>query len=105
MQEKRGSQSEGSAQKTARKDELIEDTFGIVRMGNKRLVNIDSLILPHEKKHGGRSRLFVGNLTNGVTEDDLKELFGRFGDASEIYVNKEKGFGFVRLVSVLNRTV
>jgi len=52
---------------------------------------------PGEKKFNGRCRLFVANLHNTTTEDDLKELFGEFGETGEIYVNKEKGFGFIRL--------
>ena len=94
-------QINNESQKAEKKDEIVEDGFGLVRIGGKRFVNIDSLILPHEKKHGGRSRLFIANLLMGVDEHDLKELFGRFGDPSEIFVNKDKGFGFVRLVSKL----
>ena len=88
----------GGEQKVEKKEEFIEDKFGLVKVGNRRLVNIESLILPQEKKHGGRSRLFVANLASGVSESDLKELFEQFGDVSEVFVNKEKGFGFVRLV-------
>lgn len=79
--------------------DLKEDSFGLVRIAGKRLLNLDSLILPNEKKHSGRSRLFIANLASGVNEADLKELFEKFGDATEIFVNKDKGFGFVRLVS------
>ena len=95
-------QKAGGEQKVEKKEAFVEDKFGLVRVGNKRLVNIDSLILPQEKKHGGRSRLFVANLASGVTENDLKELFEQFGDVSEVFVNKEKGFGFVRLVSIFS---
>jgi len=52
---------------------------------------------PGEKKFNGRCRLFVANLHNTTTEADLKEIFGEFGETGEIYVNKEKGFGFIRL--------
>lgn len=98
-------QKAGGEQKVEKKEAFVEDKFGLVRVGNKRLVNIDSLILPQEKKHGGRSRLFVANLASGVTENDLKELFEQFGDVSEVFVNKEKGFGFVRLDYKVNADI
>lgn len=50
-----------------------------------------------EKKFTGRCRLFVGNLTPDVSEDDFKKLFSPFGEVSEAYVNSGRGFGFIRL--------
>lgn len=50
-----------------------------------------------EKKFTGRCRLFVGNLTPDITEDDFRKLFQPFGEISEVYVNAGKGFGFIRL--------
>lgn len=50
-----------------------------------------------EKKFSGRCRLFVANLHNSTTEADLRQLFTPFGEIGEVYVNKEKGFGFIRL--------
>lgn len=59
-----------------------------------------------EKKFTGRCRLFVGNLTPDVSEDDFKKMFEPYGEISEVYVNTGRGFGFIRLVSsVLNRNV
>ncbi|XP_061762793.1 non-POU domain-containing octamer-binding protein [Nerophis ophidion] len=52
---------------------------------------------PGEKTFTQRSRLFVGNLPNGVTEEDIEKLFAKYGKASEIFVNKDRGFGFIRL--------
>jgi len=49
-----------------------------------------------EKKFSGRCRLFIANMNNGTTEEDLRELFGQFGETGEVFVNKEKGFGFIR---------
>ncbi|CAM9565164.1 unnamed protein product [Hapterophycus canaliculatus] len=53
-----------------------------------------------EEKSG---RLFVRNLPYTSTEDDLRELFGRFGMLSEVHlpvddVKKGKGFAFVQFV-------
>lgn len=52
-----------------------------------------------ESKFSGRSRLYVGNLGNDITENDLKEHFASYGEIAEVFLNKEKGFAFVRLVS------
>lgn len=51
-----------------------------------------------EKKFGNRSRLYVGNLPKGITEDDLRTLFNEFGETEQVFIEKEKNFGFIRLV-------
>ncbi|MBK1645788.1 RNA-binding protein [Thiocapsa imhoffii] len=46
-------------------------------------------------------RIYVGNLPYSVTEDDLRDVFGQFGDlaSAEVIMDKfsgqSKGFGFV----------
>ncbi|CRI63547.1 RNA-binding protein [Thiocapsa sp.] len=46
-------------------------------------------------------RIYVGNLTYSVTDDDLRDVFGEFGElaAAEVIKDKfsgqSKGFGFV----------
>lgn len=50
-----------------------------------------------EAKFSGRNRLYIGNLTNDVTEDELTELFRPYGDISEIFMNKDKNYAFVRV--------
>lgn len=50
-----------------------------------------------EKKFTGRCRLFVGNLTPDVTEADFRKMFEAYGEISEVYVNTQRGFGFIRL--------
>lgn len=52
-----------------------------------------------EKKFSGRSRLYIGNIPAEVTEEDLNNLFKPYGETSELFINKEKNFGFIRLVS------
>lgn len=52
-----------------------------------------------ERKFSGRCRLFVGNLVS-CEETELQEMFEKYGEVAETFVNKEKGFGFVRLVSI-----
>lgn len=55
--------------------------------------NLDST----KKRFTGRCRLFVGNLPSDLKEEDLRDLFGKFGEIAECYLSG-KGFGFVRLV-------
>ncbi len=52
-----------------------------------------------ESKFSGRSRLYVGNLGSDITEQDLKGHFSSFGEIAEVFINKDKGFAFVRVVS------
>ena len=52
-----------------------------------------------ERKFSGRCRLFVGNLVN-CEETELREMFEKYGEVAEVFVNKDKGFGFVRMVSI-----
>jgi RNA recognition motif-containing protein len=47
--------------------------------------------------------IYVGNLSYGVREDDLKELFEEYGETSSVRIikdkmtGKSKGFGFVEM--------
>lgn len=50
-----------------------------------------------ERKFSNRCRLFVGNLVD-ITEDEFKKMFDKYGEYSEAYVNKEKAFGFIKMV-------
>ncbi|KAI8125321.1 Protein no-on-transient A [Lucilia cuprina] len=50
-----------------------------------------------ETKFSGRNRLYVGNLTNDVTEEDLRELFKPFGEIGEVFSNPEKNFAFLKM--------
>lgn len=50
-------------------------------------------------------KIYVGNLSYKVTEDDLKDLFGEFGAVTEINVitdretGRPRGFAFVEMDS------
>ena len=47
--------------------------------------------------------IYVGNLPYSVTDDDLKEAFGEFGEVSSVtlisdkFSGQSKGFGFVEM--------
>jgi len=43
-------------------------------------------------------KIFVGNLSNDVTSDDLAELFAKYGDIEECEKLEHKMFGFVHMV-------
>uniref|UniRef100_A0A4Y0BRY4 RRM domain-containing protein n=1 Tax=Anopheles funestus TaxID=62324 RepID=A0A4Y0BRY4_ANOFN len=51
----------------------------------------------HDAKFSGRNRLYVGNLTTDVTEEELVEMFKPFGEINEVFMNKEKNYAFVRV--------
>ncbi|XP_043513106.1 hrp65 protein-like isoform X1 [Frieseomelitta varia] len=50
-----------------------------------------------EKKFSGRNRLYIGNLTNDVTDEEIQQMFQQYGEISELFVNKEKNFAFLRM--------
>ncbi|XP_077743454.1 splicing factor, proline- and glutamine-rich-like isoform X1 [Canis aureus] len=54
---------------------------------------------PGEKTYTQRCRLFVGNLPADITEDELKRLFAKYGEPGEVFINKGKGFGLIKLES------
>lgn len=62
-------------------------------------IDIKSFLKPGEKSYTQRCRLFVGNLPTDITEEDFKRLFERYGEPSEVFINRDRGFGFIRLVS------
>ena len=45
------------------------------------------------------SKLYVGNLSYSVTDEDLRELFSKHGEVKSINIIGDKGFGFVELSS------
>lgn len=51
------------------------------------------------KKFTGRCRLFVGNLPPTITDEEFRKMFEQFGEIAEVFLNPQKGFGFVKLVS------
>ncbi|XP_071369670.1 splicing factor, proline- and glutamine-rich-like isoform X1 [Centroberyx affinis] len=60
---------------------------------------LSMLLKPGEKTYTQRCRLFIGNLPNDISDDEFKRLFAKYGEPSEVFINKGKGFGFIRLES------
>jgi len=46
-----------------------------------------------------QNKLYVGNLSYSVSNEQLKELFSGFGSVVEIKIIEGKGFGFVEMGS------
>ncbi|XP_028820922.1 paraspeckle component 1-like isoform X2 [Denticeps clupeoides] len=60
-------------------------------------LDLKSFRKPGEKTFTQRCRLFVGNLPTDITEEDFKRLFAKYGEANEVFINRDRGFGFIRL--------
>lgn len=46
-----------------------------------------------------QSKLYVGNLSYSVTNEQLKEIFTPFGEVTDARVIEGKGFGFVEMAT------
>ncbi|CAO2612436.1 Non-POU domain-containing octamer-binding protein [Lemmus lemmus] len=60
-------------------------------------IDLKNFRKPGEKTFTQRSCLFVGNLPPDITEEEMKKLFEKYGKAGEVFIHKDKGFGFIRL--------
>lgn len=88
-----GGQSGGGMQNRSQDDRLME-RISSINGPTHELPPIDLT----EKKFNGRNRLYVGNLTSDVSEEEIQQMFGQYGETHEIFINKEKNFAFLRLV-------
>ena len=43
------------------------------------------------------SKLYVGNLSYNVVNDELEKLFSTYGEVKEVKVIEGKGFGFIEM--------
>ena len=43
------------------------------------------------------SKLYVGNLSYAVVNDELEELFSDYGEVKEVKIIEGKGFGFIEM--------
>lgn len=41
----------------------------------------------------------MGNLPPDINEEEMRKMFEKYGKAGEVFIHKDKGFGFIRLVS------
>lgn len=61
-------------------------------------LNMTSFRKPGEKTYTQRSRLFVGNLPVDIAEEEFKNMFAKYGNCNEVFISRDRGFGFIRLV-------
>ncbi|NXQ20653.1 SFPQ protein, partial [Peucedramus taeniatus] len=90
-QQHQSQQSLGTQQGSGERSEKLSDE------GFK--ANLSLLRRPGEKTYTQRCRLFVGNLPADITDEDFKRLFAKYGEPGEVFINKGKGFGFIKLES------
>lgn len=43
------------------------------------------------------SKLYVGNISYSATSDELKELFGQYGEVKQVNLLEGRGYGFVEM--------
>ncbi|XP_038573566.1 paraspeckle component 1 isoform X2 [Micropterus salmoides] len=60
-------------------------------------LDITSFRKPGEKTFTQRSRLFVGNLPTDIPEEEFKNMFAKYGNVNEVFINRDRGFGLIRL--------
>lgn len=66
---------------------------------NANATTASSLQAPHPSDFDtSNTTLFIGGLSGGVTEDELRAVFGRFGDIIYVKIPAGKGCGFVQFV-------
>jgi len=61
------------------------------------MMEMEELPKSEPKRFVGRSRLFVGNIPNGMTEEKFKELFKEYGETNNCFFQGQKGFGLISL--------
>ncbi|XP_051881615.1 paraspeckle component 1-like isoform X1 [Pristis pectinata] len=90
---------ENSRNSPVKREYDTADLEGIVpgEEGEALTVDIKNFRRPGEKTYTQRCRLFVGNLPTDITEEDFKKLFRKYGEPSEVFINRDRGFGFIRL--------
>lgn len=66
-------------------------------------VDLEPIEIPLDIKFSVRNRLYVGNLSKEMAKlDGLRELFQPYGELSEVFINAEKNFAFLRVDNHLN---
>lgn len=50
-----------------------------------------------EKKFSGKCRLYIGNIPSELEESELTDMFKKYGETNELFINREKNFGFIKM--------
>lgn len=66
-------------------------------------LDLEPIELDADMKFSIRNRLYIGNLTSEMAKDEsLREIFQPYGEISDIFINSEKNFAFIRVDYHLN---
>ncbi|XP_054646600.1 paraspeckle component 1 isoform X2 [Dunckerocampus dactyliophorus] len=60
-------------------------------------LDISSFRRPGEKTFTQRCRLFVANIPLDIPDEEFVGMFSKYGNTAEVFINRERGFGFIRL--------
>ena len=72
-----------------------------IRIRNGKILKSAPMDRPISRRVGASKKLYVGNLSFGTTEADLRSLFSEYGVVSQIQIimdrdrGRSRGFGFV----------
>lgn len=58
---------------------------------------VDLKPIRFEGKFLGRFRLYVGNISNTVTKEELENTFKAFGEVNDVFIQQNKNFAFVKM--------
>ncbi len=81
-------------------------TQGICPVCGTKMFRIGRSAAQLNKEGGTNMKIYVGNLSYEVTEEELRQEFTAFGEVTSVsiirdkYTGRPKGFGFVEMASV-----
>ncbi|XP_061745597.1 paraspeckle component 1-like isoform X1 [Nerophis ophidion] len=90
-----GSPAAADEQRPSNKEEGASQPGGDARTQMK--LHIASFRKPGEKTFTQRCRLFVANLPLDIPDEEFVGMFSKYGNTAEVFINRERGFGFIRL--------
>ncbi|XP_054618938.1 splicing factor, proline- and glutamine-rich isoform X2 [Dunckerocampus dactyliophorus] len=88
-----------SSQEQGQGEQEVAGSSSNERQTQEFKATLSMLLKPGEKTYTQRCRLFIGNLPSEITEEQFRKIFSKYGEPSEVFINKAKGFGFIRLES------
>lgn len=64
--------------------------------------SISSTVMLAVKQSGATRNVYLGNLPENITEEEIREDLNKFGTIDQIKIIKNKGIGFVHFLSISN---
>uniref|UniRef100_A0A3B4WLB2 Paraspeckle component 1 n=1 Tax=Seriola lalandi dorsalis TaxID=1841481 RepID=A0A3B4WLB2_SERLL len=93
----KGSPAPPQQQQSPAAEQAEEDGEGSGEGPAEMTLDITSFRKPGEKTFTQRCRLFVGSLPTDIPEEEFTNMFAKYGKVNEVFINRDRGFGFVRL--------